>query len=49
MLLAFLRDENGDIRNAIIQSSQLDDATEGLLKKALEKFAARWQETSAKK
>ncbi len=47
-LLAFLRDEKSEIRKAIIESNQLDEATEGLLKKALEEFAARWQETSAK-
>lgn len=48
-LIAFLRDEHSEIRNAIVQSNQLDEATEGLLKKALEQFASRWQETEVKK
>jgi F-type H+-transporting ATPase subunit alpha len=49
VLLAFLRDEKSEIRNAIIQSSQLDEATETKLKTALDEFVVRWQETEAKK
>ena len=49
ILLSFLRDEKSEIRKAIIDSNALDDATEELLKKALEEFVVRWQETEAKK
>jgi F-type H+-transporting ATPase subunit alpha len=49
ILLQFLREEKNDIRQAIIDSNQLDDATEAALKKALEEFNVRWQDTEAKK
>lgn len=49
VLLDFLRDEHSEVRNKIIESNQIDDATEAALKKALEQFAVRWQETEAKK
>ncbi len=42
-LLNFIRDSKSDIRKAIIDSNQLDEATEGNLKKALEEFFGRWQ------
>lgn len=48
ILLQFLKDEHGTIRQAIIDSNQLDEATETGLKKALEEFAIRWQQTEAK-
>ena len=49
VLLDFLRDEKSEIRNAIIESNQLDEATETQLKQALDEFNVRWQETEAKK
>ncbi len=49
ILLQFLKDEKSEIRNAIINSNQLDEATEAGLKKALEEFGVRWQETETKK
>jgi F-type H+-transporting ATPase subunit alpha len=49
VLVEFLRHEKSEVRNAIIQTSQLDEATEASLKKALDEFVVRWQETEAKK
>jgi F-type H+-transporting ATPase subunit alpha len=49
VLLDFLRDEHGEIRNAIIESNQLDEATETKLKAVLDQFVIRWQETEGKK
>lgn len=49
ILLDFLRDEKNSIRQAIIDSNQLDEATETALKQALEQFIVRWEQTEAKK
>jgi F0F1-type ATP synthase alpha subunit len=49
VLLEFLRHEKNEVRQAIIDSNQIDEATETNLKKALEEFVARWEQTEAKK
>jgi F-type H+/Na+-transporting ATPase subunit alpha len=47
VLRTFMRDEKPEVRNAIAQSGQLDDATEKQLKAALEEFAVRWKKAHA--
>jgi F-type H+/Na+-transporting ATPase subunit alpha len=47
-LLLFMREEKSEVRDALIKSGALDDATEGLLKKALEDWRIRWQATESK-
>src|SRR5437773_2365208 len=44
-LLQFIREQKSDIRNKIVSSGQLDDATEQQLKAALEEFKKHWQAT----
>ena len=47
-MIQFMRDEKSEVRNALIKGGVLDDATEGMLKKALEEWRERWQATEAK-
>jgi F-type H+-transporting ATPase subunit alpha len=49
VLLAFMREEKSEVRDAIIKSGQLDEATENALKAALDEFAKRWQDAHATK
>ncbi|MBM4077985.1 MAG: F0F1 ATP synthase subunit alpha, partial [Planctomycetes bacterium] len=44
-LIAFMRDEKSEVRNAIKNTGTLDDATESSLKKALEDWRTRWEST----
>lgn len=42
-LLQFIREQKSEIRDKIVTTGQLDDATEQSLKAALEEFKTRWQ------
>ena len=48
VLHAFIRDEKHEVRDAIIKTGVLDEATETALKAALDEFAKRWQDAHAK-
>ena len=48
-MLQFMADEKSEVRDALVKTGALDDATEGLLKKALEEWRTRWQATEANK
>ena len=48
-LLRFIREEKSEVRETLIKSGTLDDATEASLKKALEEWRTRWEATEAKK
>lgn len=47
-LLQFMREQKSEIRDAILNSKALDDATEAGLKAALQEFLVQWAATAAK-
>ncbi|MBI1347884.1 F0F1 ATP synthase subunit alpha [bacterium] len=48
LLLQFMREEKSEVRNALIQSGQLDSETEQALVAALNEFEKRWVSHAAK-
>ena len=44
-LLRFMREQKSELRDAIINSKSLDDASEASLKQALLDFLAQWAES----
>lgn len=47
-LLRFMREEKSEVRDTLIKTGVLDDATETALKKALEEWRTRWAATEGK-
>lgn len=47
-MLQFMREEKSEVRDALIKGGVLDDATESMLKAALEEWRTRWQATDGK-
>jgi F-type H+-transporting ATPase subunit alpha len=47
-MIRFMREEKSEVRDALVKGGVLDDATEAMLKKALEEWRDRWQATQTK-
>jgi F-type H+-transporting ATPase subunit alpha len=47
-MIRFMREEKSEVRDALVKGGVLDDATEAMLKKALEEWRDRWAATQTK-